>query len=566
MPPDLQGRVFATRGLITTISVPVSQVIAGPMADDVMESLMRNATGLPEALFGSGGSGNSGGKFGPFIKFSGYDIIAIEGISPSPVYLEIIDGNPQLKDASELWGRTSFDTTKSLTDKVERCSVACIGPAGENLVKFAAIMNEEHRATGRTGVGAVMGSKKLKAIVLAGSERPSPADEERFKVEAKKANDKIKENGLTGEGLGKLGTPILVKIINGAGALPYKNWQSGVNPDVDNISGEALEEKYLVKNHGCWGCRIHCGRITKVPDGPYQVLISEGPEYESIWSLGSATAVSDLDAIIKANHYCDEFGMDTITLGSTIACAMELREKGAIPDELLQGIDLQWGNAAAMLELVWKTAYNAGFGKYIALGSKRLAEMFGHPELSMSAKGLEMPAYDPRGIKGIGLNYATSNRGGCHVTGYTIAPEIAGLPEKIDPLAYEGKAGWVKAFQDFTCLVNSTGNCLFTTFALGADDYAALLSSLTGWDLSSDDVLEIGERVYNLERLIMSMYGFDDSDDTLPKRLLEEPLPDGPAKGEVVDLDRMKSEYYELRGWKDGVPSTEKLEELGIDI
>jgi aldehyde:ferredoxin oxidoreductase len=517
-------------------------------------------------LTGSIGSANSGGKFGPYMKFAGYDIIVIEGMAAEPVYLEIVDGVAELKDASDLWGKTTFDTTKILEERVGRCSVACIGPAGENLVRFACIINEEHRAAGRTGVGAVMGSKMLKAIVCSGSERPKPVDEERFKEETKKANDKIKQNPLTGEGLPKFGTAILVNVINNAGSLPYKNWQTGYNPDADKISGETLAEKYLIKNHACWGCTITCGRVTKVEKGAYQILYSEGPEYESIWALGNATGVTDLEAIIKANHFCDEFGMDTISMGSTIAAAMELKEKGAIPDEYLQGVDLEFGNGAALVEMVWKTAYTAGFGKYLALGSKRLAEMFGHPELSMSVKGLEMPAYDPRGIKGIGLTYATANRGGCHVTGYTVAPEIAGLPEKVDPLTEEGKAAWAKAFQDFTCVVNSTVNCLFTTFALGAEDFAPLLSAVTGWEMSADDLMKIGERIYNLERVILNKFGLDGRDDTLPPRLLKEPMPEGAAKGQVVDLEKMKAEYYQLRGWENGRPTKEKLKELGIEL
>jgi aldehyde:ferredoxin oxidoreductase len=517
-------------------------------------------------LTGSIGSANSGGKFGPYIKFSGFDMIIVEGRSPDPVYLEVIDGEAELKSAEELWGKNTFDTTKILTDRIGRCSVACIGPAGENLVRFACIINEEHRAAGRTGVGAVMGSKKLKAVVCAGSEKPEVSDPERFKETSKEVNDKIRQNPLTGEGLTKFGTAILVNVINNAGSLPFRNWQTGYNPEAEKISGETLAEKYLIRNHACWGCTITCGRISKVEKGPYQILYTEGPEYESIWSLGNDTGVTDLEAVIKANHLCDELGLDTISMGATIACAMELNEKGAIPEDLLQGMDLRFGNASALVEAVWRTGYNAGFGKYLALGSKRLAEMFGYPELSMSVKGLEMPAYDPRGIKGIGLNYATANRGGCHVTGYTVAPEIAGLPEKIDPLTEEGKAMWVKAFQDFTSVVNSTVNCLFTTLAVGAEDFAPPLSAITGWELSADDLMRMGERIYNLERVVINKYGFDAKDDTLPPRLLKEPMPEGVAKGQTVNLERMKEEYYQLRGWVNGVPTKEKLRELEIEL
>lgn len=526
---------------------------------------------LKSPLTGSIASANSGGEFGPYLKFAGYDMIVIRGKSDTPVYITIIDGEVAIHDATDLWGKNVFDTIRILKDKHGNhdASVACIGPAGENLVHIACIMNDEHRAAGRTGVGAVMGSKKLKAIYVRGTQKPPIAKLEEFREKVSKYLKVMKENSVTGEGLPKYGTAILVNIINGIGSLPYKNWQGAYSPEADKISGETLEQKYLIKRRPCWGCPIACGRVTKVESGPYQILYSEGPEYESIWALGQDTGVMNLEAIIKANHYCDEFGIDTISMGSTIAAAMELVEKGLIPEEDLQGLDLRFGNAAALVEAVWRTAYKSGFGKYLALGSKRLTEIYGAPELSMSVKGLEMPAYDPRGVKGIGLNYATANRGGCHVTGYTISPEVLGIPEQLDRLSYEGKAKWVKIFQDFTCVVNSTVVCLFNTFALGADAYADMLSSITGWNLTADDILKIGERIYNLERYIMSKYGFSSKDDVLPKRLLHEPLPDGPSKGQVVDPEQFKKmleEYYKLRGWVDGVPTPEKLKELEIEV
>ena len=523
---------------------------------------------LKSPLTGSIGSGNAGGKWGTSLKNSGFDGIVLEGASDSPVYLALVDGKAEIRDAGELWGKSTFDTTRALTSLVggKNTSVTCVGPAGENLVPMAVIMNDEHRAAGRAGLGAIMGLKKLKAIVASGDQKVSVAKPEEFKDVADRCLDALKKNPVTGEGLPTYGTAVLVNIINNAGALPYKNWQTGVNPDAESISGETLSKKYLIRKNMCWACTIGCGRVTSVKSGPFQILASEGPEYESIWALGSSTGVKDLDAVVKANHYCDELGIDTISLGSTIAAAMELNDKGYIPKEDLQGLDLKFGNAAAMVEAVWRTAYKVGFGKYLASGSKKLCESYGHPEFSMSVKGLEMPAYDPRAVKGIGLNYATSNRGGCHVTGYTIAPEIVGLPEKIDPLTTEGKALWVKIFQDFTSTVNSTINCLFDTFALSAKDYGDLLSAVTGWNISEDEILKIGERIYNLERVIMNKFGFDGKDDTLPTRLLKEPMPEGPAKGQVADLEKMKEEYYKLRGWVNGIPTPEKLEELEVKV
>jgi aldehyde:ferredoxin oxidoreductase len=523
---------------------------------------------LRSPLTGSLASTNTGGEFGAYLKFAGYDMIFVEGAAEKPVYLEIADGHVEIKDASDLWGKNVFDTTRVLRSRVkgENVSVSCIGPAGENLVLIANIMNDEHRAAGRTGAGAVMGSKKLKAIVVSGTQKPQVADPEGFRELSKTLTERMKKNAVTGEGLPKYGTAILINIINQAGMLPFKNWQFGYNPEADKISGETLEKTYLIKRRPCWGCQIGCGRVTKVPSGPYQILYTEGPEYESIWALGNSTGVMDLAAIVKANHFCDEFGIDTISMGSTIAAAMELYEKGYIPEEDLQGLDMRFGNAAALVEAVWRTAYKAGFGAKLALGSRRLAEMYGAPELSMSVKGLEMPAYDPRGAKGIGLNYATANRGGCHVTGYTISPEILGIPQKIDRFTPEGKAQWTKTLQDLTCVVNSAVNCLFTTFEIGAKDYAELFNKIAGFNFTESDVMRIGERIYNLERYIMSLYGFTAKDDTLPPRLTKEPMPEGPSKGQVVELDKMLEEYYKLRGWVNGVPTKEKLKELGIEL
>ncbi|MEM0202417.1 MAG: aldehyde ferredoxin oxidoreductase family protein [Archaeoglobaceae archaeon] len=549
---------FGEENVLIFATGPATGVVGFP------ESGRYHVMALKSPLTGSIASANSGGKFGPFMKFAGYDIIVIEGKSPEPVYIEATEDGAEIKCAKKLWGLNVFDTTRTLE---KGGSVACIGPAGENLVYFASIMNDEHRAAGRTGAGAVMGSKKLKAIVARGKKKPEVAKPEEFKQISKEMLEKVKNNPITGTGLPKYGTALLVNVINNAGGLPYKNWQKAYNEKADEISGERLAEKYLRKRVACWGCSIGCGRATEVKEGPFMVLNTEGPEYESVWALGNDTAVMNLEAVIKANHLCDELGLDTISMGSTIACAMELYEKGYVKAEDLQGMDLSFGNAASLVDAIWRTAYKAGFGKFLALGSKRLAETFGAPELSMTVKGLEMPAYDPRAIKGIGLNYATANRGGCHVTGYSVGSEIAGMPTKTDPLVYDGKAQLVKTLQDFTCVVNSAVNCLFTTFALGAEDYAKLLSAVTGWEMTADSLLRIGERIYNLERVIMNKFGFDAKDDVLPKRLITEPLPDGVAKGHVVDaksFEKMREEYYKLRGWVNGVPTKEKLKELEI--
>jgi len=519
---------------------------------------------LKSPLTGSIGSGNTGGRWGAKLKFAGYDGIVVAGKAEKPVYLTVFDGKAELHDASHIWGMNSIDTTKWLRDQYgkPRAGVSCIGPAGENLVPVAVIMNEEHRAAGRTGLGAVMGSKNLKAIIVDGDQKPSIAKPEEFDVKVKEHVEKLKENGVTGEGLPTYGTAILVNIINQNGLFPTNNWQTGVHEEAEKISGETLTDEYLISKHPCWGCVVACGRKSKVDSGPYKISYTEGPEYEAIWALGGSTGINDMGAVVRANHYCDIYGMDPITIGSTIAAAMELKEKGKIPEEELQGIELEFGNNDAVVELTWMTAFRQGLGYWIGKGSKSMCEHFGAPELSMSVKGLEMPAYDPRGAKGIGLNYATANRGGCHVTGYTIAAEILG---DVDRFTIDGKAELTKIFQDFTSLVNSTVNCLFLTFALGLDEYAEMIGPVTGWDVDADELLITGERITNLERMIINKLGFSGKDDTLPKRLLEEKMPEGPSVGQTVNLEAMKQEFYQLRGWIDGKPTIEKIKELGLE-
>ncbi|TDO94323.1 aldehyde:ferredoxin oxidoreductase [Halanaerobium saccharolyticum] len=440
--------------------------------------------------------------------------------------------------------------------------VSCIGPAGENLVKFASIMNEKDRAAGRTGVGAVMGSKNLKAVVVKADEKQVEYFKDEMMKVVKKQTKMLKEDGVTGEGLPALGTKVLDNIINSTGLYPAHNFQQGTFAGVDEVSGEALVEKgYLQSNSGCYGCPIRCARNTKLPNGQQ----GEGPEYESGWAFGADCGVNDLNAITQANFLCNDLGMDTITAGTTIACAMELYEKGYIDkDELENGPELNFGSSESIIYYTEKMAYRKGLGDKLAEGSYRLAESKGQPELSMSVKKQELPAYDPRGVQGQGLNYATSNRGGCHVRGYMISPEVLGSPEKLDPQELEGKAGWVKTFQDLTAVIDSVGMCLFTSFALGLDDYREIVNAGTQFDYTSDSLLEAGERIYNLERQFNLEAGILPEEDKLPARF-DEPLPEGPQKGKKSEYRQILPEYYEVRGWQeDGWISDQKLTEMKI--
>jgi aldehyde:ferredoxin oxidoreductase len=515
-------------------------------------------------LTGTIASSNSGGFFGAELRFSGNDIIIFEGKAERPLYLSIMGDQVELKDGSELWGKTVYETTDLLIEKAgdKNARVSCIGPAGENLVKFASIMNEKDRAAGRTGVGAVMGSKNLKAVVVKADEKQVEYYKDEMMKVVKKQTKMLKEDGVTGEGLPALGTKVLDNIINSLGAYPTKNFQFAIFEDVDEVSGEALVEKgYLQSNTGCYGCPIRCARKTKLPNGHS----GEGPEYETGWAYGADCGVNDLNAISEANFICNDLGLDTITAGTTIACAMELYEKGYIDkDELENGPELKFGSSESIIYYTEKMAYREGFGDQLAEGSYRLADSKGHPELSMSVKKQELPAYDPRGVQGHGLNYVTSNRGGCHVRGYMISPEVLGVPEKLDPQELEGKPKWVMTFQDLTAVIDSIGMCLFTSFALGLDDYREIVNAGTQFDYTSDSLLETGERIYNLERQFNLEAGVLPEEDKLPVRF-DEPLPNGPQKGISTKYREILPEYYEIRGWQeDGWISDQKLKEMKI--
>lgn len=539
--------------------------MTGPLTGTFASSAGRYEVVAKAPLTGTIGASNSGGHFGPELKYAGYDGIIFEGKADKPVYLYVNDDTVELRCAEHLWGKTVFETTdKLLEETAGDARVACIGPSGEKMVLFATVMNDKHRAAGRSGLGAVMGSKNLKAVVVKGSGSIEVAKPKEFMDACTDARRKLKAHPVTGGGLAAYGTEVLINILNQSGGLPTRNWRDGgIFEHADETSGEALAEKYLVKNKGCFGCSIGCGRITRIPDGKYKSF-GEGPEYESGWSYGADCGVRDLAAICKANFLCNEYGIDPITMGSTIACAMEMHDKGIISKEDL-GRDLSFGDADSIVEFTRMTALREGFGDKMAEGSYRMADAYGHPELSMSVKKQEMPAYDGRSVQGMGLEYATSNRGGCHVRGYLTSPEILGIPQKLDPLVTTDKAFWLKIFQDLTAVVDSAGLCLFTTFAIGLPEISSMIRTALGCECSDAEILKIGERIWNLERVFNLKAGFTSADDTLPSRLLTEPLKAGPGKGKVSELDVMLKEYYDLRGWdKEGIPTDGKKEELAI--
>lgn len=505
---------------------------------------------------------NSGGIWGAKLKYAGWDGIIVEGKSEKPVYINVADDKIEILPADEYMGMKSEKIDETLKEIYPKCSVLCIGPAGENLSLLAAIMNDKDRAAGRSGVGAVMGSKNLKAItVTATATVIAPADKDALKAISASSNALIRENGVSGAGLPTYGTAVLVNIINNTGSFPTRNWQGSYFDAADDTSGETLKDTALIKQGFCHRCPIGCGRVIDVNGKAVG-----GPEYEPLWAYGGNCGISDLPAINEANYWCNEYGLDAISTPCTIASAMELYQIGAIKEEECDGVPLTWGSSEAIIEWTKRMGESSNpLAKLMADGSWRLCEHYGHTELSMSVKKQEMPAYDPRGIQGIGITYATSNRGGCHVRGYLISPEVLGLPEQLDRTTSEGKAIWCKIFQDLTAVIDSMGLCLFSSFALGAPQYAELLNAATGTNYTPEQLLEVGDRIYNIERLFNKAAGMKPEDDRLPKRLIEEPIPDGPSQGMTSTIELTLPQYYEARGWVDAFPTEETLARLGLN-
>jgi aldehyde:ferredoxin oxidoreductase len=553
----------------------------GPLTGTMASTGGRYTVVTKGPLTGAIACSNSGGFFGAEMKFAGWDMIIFEGKSPKPVYLYLENDQAELRDASHLWGQSTWHTEEAIKaahqDPLIR--VSSIGQAGENGVLYACIVNDLHRAAGRSGVGAVMGSKNLKAVAIRGTKGVSGVKD--FKEFLKVTTEKKKilaENGVTGAGLPKYGTQVLMNVINEIGALPTRNHRDVQFESAGKISAEAMYEKrptdgkpHLVTNAACFGCTIACGRISQIDQNHFTVVnkpeywgASGGLEYEAAWALGAANGVGDLEALQYANLLCNEVGMDPISFGATVGAAMELYDMGVLSKEQI-GLDIPFGSAQALATLAEMTAKGEGFGKELARGSKRLCTKYGHPDLSMTVKSQEFPAYDSRGIQGMGLAYATSNRGACHLRGYTVASEVLGIPVKTDPLVTEGKPGLVKAFQDATGVFDAAGICIFTSFAWGLADIQPQIQAACEGDWSLEKLNLVGERIWNMEKQFNLAAGLTKADDNLPPRLTSEPAKTGPAKGLVNGLATMLPEYYELRGWDtEGVPKADTLERLGL--
>jgi len=527
---------------------------AGPLTGSKVYGTGRHSVISISPLTNTIFDATTGGYFGAFLKFTGYDGIIIEGASEKPVYLYVNEDNVELRDASHLWGMNTNETITTLEKEIgKNFKFSVIGPAGENKVRMAAIINDPTHAAGRGGLGAVMGAKKLKAIAVYGTKKVVEADTQLLKRHLDNMKVRITWNPVLGRSLRDYGTAALLNLINELGMLPTKNFQEGVFELATKISGESLRETILTGRKTCYQCPIGCKRVTKVNGRS-----GDGPEYESIVNLGSMVMLGDIRKVTELNYLCNDLGLDTISMGGTLACAAELSEIGALPEKV------NWGDFEVLSKLIKDTAHRKDFGNDLAEGSRRLALKYGHPELSMSVKGLEMPAYDPRGAFGMAISYSTSYRGACHLRSWTISFEVIGVPNLLDRFSIIEKPSLVAYTQNLSMVYDSLVMCQHYGVEFDEEPLSYLLTAVTGKNFTQSMLIEIGERIWNLARIINIERGFTKEDDSLPSRILT-PLENGPAKGKRIPLNAMLEQYYSVRGWNsDGKPTLEKLKELNL--
>ncbi len=548
---------------------PENKIIfaTGPLNGTFMPLAKGHVVISKSPLTGTICNSSAGGHFGAELKFAGYDYLILEGKSEGPSYIYIRGGEIEFKDARHLWGKTTHEVEDELRKelKVERIQVASIGPAGENLVRYACIINDKHNAAGRGGMGAVLGSKNVKAIAVRGENEIKLADAEGLMKVVDELKKQMKGTRFD-KSFSRYGTTLTVPITNECGIYPTRNFQEGVFPPFEkNFDPTYIYDKLVIRETACFGCPIHCNKTVKIIRGS-KPLITDRQEFETFYALGGECGISDIEEVIYLGHLCNQLGLDTISTGATIGFAMELAQRGIL-DENVDGIKLEWGNVEAVEKLIQMIADRKGVGDILAEGSKRAAKKFGRgaEKYSMSTKGMEFPGYDPRGAKGIGLTYAVASRGGCHKFAYTLKKEM--WTGELDRFTEEGKAAFVKELSDLTAFVKSVILCSFPIdqSAFGIEKVLEAIKQATGVVYKLEDAMKIGERIINLERLFNFREGFTAADDTLPERFLREPMTEGNSKGKVVDLEKMKREYYRLRGWDEkGVPTKKKLEELGL--
>ena len=563
----------------------------GPLTGTQVTMSGRIAICTKSPIEGQVTDSHHGGWSGARLKWAGFDGLLFEGKAEDPVYAYVEDGEVELRDASHLWGWGVHDTMAEIEDEIDgeygkNLSAMAIGPGGENEVRYACIVNEDDRASGRGGTGAVMGSKNLKAVVVKSSTKmQKPADPETFREGHKQAMQLIQESDVTAPnegGLSMFGTNVLMNVTEEMDGLPTKNGRysstrsmsdsEGVDIDAELVSGEHVRENILVDEPTCHPCPVACKKEVEVQamhKGEEMNVRMESFEYESAWALGPNSGHTDLDDSVLMVDRCNDLGIDTIDAGNTMAMAMEMTEQGKFDD--VEGDGLDWGDSSEMVDLLDRIAHReTEFADHLAGGPAHLEAEFDAEENSLAVKGQTMAAYDPRCMKGMAIGYATSNRGACHLRGYTPAAEILGIPEQVDPHEPEGKGELCATFQDMHAISDSFDICKFNAFAEGIEEYVLQYNGMTGRSVSEEQLLEAGERIYNLERYYNNLAGFDGADDALPGRFVEgheDAIPaQGGSEGQLAELDQLKAEYYEVRGWVDGVVPDEKLDDLGIEV
>jgi len=553
--------------------------MTGPLTGTASASASRYSVVAKSPQTGIWGQANSGGSFGPALKRSGYDGLIFEGISPQPVYLTIEAGQPELCDADHLWGKTVPETEDALQDGSDvKYTIASIGPAGENLVRYAAIMNNKHRAAGRCGLGAVMGSKRLKAIACSGTKPVRITDEEGFRGAARRQIGFLDESMLKVV-FDAFGTNMIADMVNVRGGYPTRNWQESVFDDIEAVNAEGIADSVFIEGVACFACPVTCGRRTAISEGKWQGNSGEGPEYETTNTFGAMCGISDINAITMANYLCNQYGLDTISTGSTIAFSMECFERGILTPDITGGLQIEFGDADLIVELVGKIARREGIGDLLAEGSRVMSQELGQgsEHFAMHVKGLELPAYDPRAAKICGLGYVSANRGGDHITSYVEAPTFIDVPLLViedssikDPLiADPSEAKVIVDMENALTALDAIGCCKFMGMGLTSQDMVDLITYATGWDITLEEYLTCGERNYNLARVFCIREGIDRDADILPERLMQDPLPTGPAEDMVIErdsLEAMKDAYYQFRGWdpSNGFPTPQKLTSLGL--
>lgn len=543
----------------------------GPLTGSEANMSGRMAVVTKSPLTGTVTDSHHGGWSAARLRWAGYDGLVFKGKAPKPTYVYIHDGQFELLDASEVWGKGVHDTIKHFKEKYgeKDLTVISIGPGGENLVKFACWVNEDDRASGRGGTGCVGGSKNLKAIVIKAEKAITKAENrEAWKPAHERALKGIMaEENITSPrkgGLSVYGTNVLTNITNSIGAYPTKNsMYTAYGEHAETLSGEWVNANILVDNPTCHACPVACKKEVEIKDGPFAGLRMESVEYEPAWSVGANCGNPDARLVAKMIDLANDYGVDAIEVGHPISVWMEASERGYTNGSG----KITWGDPEGMTNAVRMLALREGFGNVLADGANAVAAHFGHPELAMTVKGQAIPAYDPRGLKGMGIAYATSNRGACHLRAYTPAAELGVMPYnslKVDPLEWKGKGELVMIFQNVHAFSDSMDLCKFSAFAMGAEEYAQQYSAMVGVPFTADDVLKTGERIYNLERHYNNLAGFREGSDYLPKRFLEEASDQPGSKGHVCELDKMLEEYYEKRGWVNGVVPEAKLKELEV--